>query len=128
MLDINAYKSKKKELGITFEVLSQLSGVPVQTLHNIFRGHTTTPRIDTVQAIERALGLSPTFTQEETGQISTTSPATGVSLTEKEKRLLMAFNELIEEMQDYILESTEKLAAKQRELRGEKPAKTTKWA
>lgn len=65
MLDINAYKSKKKELGITFETLSQLSGVPVQTLHNIFRGHTATPRIDTVQAIERALGLSPTFTEEE---------------------------------------------------------------
>lgn len=65
MIDVAAYKSKKKELGITFEELSKLSGVPVQTLHNIFRGHTTTPRIDTVQAIERALGLEPTFTDEE---------------------------------------------------------------
>jgi transcriptional regulator with XRE-family HTH domain len=59
------YKDKKKELGYTFEVLSQKSGVPIQTLHNIFRCQTTTPRIDTVQAIERALGLAPTFTDEE---------------------------------------------------------------
>ena len=65
MLDIVSYKNRKKELGMTFEDLSNLSGVPVQTLHNIFRGHTTTPRIDTVQAIERALGLAPTFTDEE---------------------------------------------------------------
>ena len=69
MIDVAAYKSKKKELGITFEELSKLSGVPVQTLHNIFRGHTTTPRIDTVQAIERALGLeSPQWTEEERAQ------------------------------------------------------------
>lgn len=65
MVNISIYKSKKKELGYTFETLSQKSGVPIQTLHNIFRGQTTTPRIDTVQAIERALGLAPTFTEEE---------------------------------------------------------------
>lgn len=65
MVNISIYKDKKKELGYTFEVLSQKSGVPIQTLHNIFRGQTTTPRIDTVQAIERALGLAPTFTEEE---------------------------------------------------------------
>ena len=67
MIDVAAYKSKKKELGITFEELSKLSGVPVQTLHNIFRGHTTTPRIDTVRAIERALVL---YTERNANSVS----------------------------------------------------------
>lgn len=58
MVNLNTYKQKKKELGLTFDQLSKMSGVPLQTLHNIFRGHTQNPRIDTMQAIEEALGLS----------------------------------------------------------------------
>ena len=56
-MDIRILKKRKKELKFTFEELSQKSGVPIQTLHNIFRGHTVNPRVDTMQAIERALGI-----------------------------------------------------------------------
>lgn len=56
-MDIQTLKARKKELNLTFEELSQRSGVPIQTLHNIFRGHTVNPRVDTMQAIERALGI-----------------------------------------------------------------------
>lgn len=57
-MDISQLKKAKNDLGLTFEELSIKCGVPIQTLHNIFRGHTKNPRIDTMQAIEEALGLS----------------------------------------------------------------------
>lgn len=130
MIDIDLWNRRRKELKLSLYDIAEETQIGISTIKDIFRGKRTTPRIDTVEAIEKVLGITrdPPQSPQKTGQISTSSPATGVSLTEKEKRLLMAFNELIEEMQDYILESTEKLAAKQRELRGEKPAKTTKWA
>lgn len=48
--------SKKKELGLTFDELSEKSGIPKRTILGVFRKEVTTPRIDTVQAIERARG------------------------------------------------------------------------
>ena len=96
MIDIATYKSKKKELGITFEELSKLSGVPVQTLHNIFRGHTTTPRIDTVQAIERALGLAPTFTDEE--RALGLSDNHLIALSDEDRELINLFAEAEEKL------------------------------
>ena len=66
-MDISILKQKKKEMNLTFSALSDASGVPIQTLHNIFRGHTENPRVDTLEAIERALGLDkgPEWTEEE---------------------------------------------------------------
>lgn len=37
-----------KAKGITQIKLSEISGVPLQTLHNFFRGHTAHPHIDTM--------------------------------------------------------------------------------
>ena len=62
---IQYYKDYLKQKNITYEKLSEMSGIPLNTLKNIFRGKTEHPRIDTIQAIERALGLAPTFTDEE---------------------------------------------------------------
>ena len=64
-------KAKRKELKITFDELSSKSGIPLRTLENIFHGITKNPRIDTMQAIEKALGLSadenePTFDRTPT--------------------------------------------------------------
>ena len=58
MVDIERLKQAKKKLRITYEELSASSGVPISTLYDIFRGVTTDPRASTLQAIERALGLS----------------------------------------------------------------------
>lgn len=57
-MDIEQLKKIMKEKGITQIELAKLSGVPLQTLRYIFSGRTPNPRIDTMQAIEKALGLN----------------------------------------------------------------------
>lgn len=57
-MDIQQIKNVIKSKGITYENLSLMSGIPLNTLKNIFRGKTQNPRIDTMQAIEKALGLN----------------------------------------------------------------------
>ena len=56
-MDIAEIKTFMKEHKITYGDLSKKSGVPESTLKNIFAGFTKNPRIDTMQAIERALGI-----------------------------------------------------------------------
>ena len=46
---------RKKELGLTTEQLSQLSGVPVGTINKILSGETRSPRYDTLRALESVL-------------------------------------------------------------------------
>ena len=83
--------------------MSALSGLPVRTLEDVLSGRTKNPRIDTMEAIERALGITG-------GNSPLENAVVGETLTEKEKRLLGAFKGLIEPMQDYIIEMVEKLA------------------
>ena len=52
---INEYK---KKLGITTEELSNLSGVPVGTVNKILSGATKDPKLETLKAIARVLGLT----------------------------------------------------------------------
>ena len=76
---------------MTYEELSQKSGIPLRTLENIFHGITKNPRIDTMQAIETALGL--TATQEQT-------------LSVEEKQLVSLIAELtddeVKELSNYV--------------------------
>lgn len=48
----------KKRLGLTTEELSKRSGVPVGTLNKILSGATRDPKLETLKAIARVLGLS----------------------------------------------------------------------
>ena len=48
----------KKKLGLTTEELSDKSGVPVGTLNKILSGATKDPKLETLKAIARVLGLS----------------------------------------------------------------------
>lgn len=57
-MNIEELKKKKKELKMTFEELSKKTDIAVSTLKEIFRGATKSPRIDTMEAIERALDIS----------------------------------------------------------------------
>ncbi|PJJ27744.1 helix-turn-helix domain-containing protein [Lacrimispora celerecrescens] len=52
---INEYK---KKLGLTTEELSERSGVPIGTLNKILSGVTRDPKLETLKAIARVLGLS----------------------------------------------------------------------
>lgn len=56
-MDIKQWKMRQKELKMTYQQIADKAGVSKRTIEDIFRGYTLTPRIDTVQAIERALGL-----------------------------------------------------------------------
>lgn len=91
---IHDYKKHLKQIGMTYEQLSEKSGIPLNTLKNIFRGKTEHPRIDTVQAIERALGLTTDETQK--------SPQD--ELSEGEKMLLDLFNRVPEDKQELVLQ------------------------
>lgn len=58
MLTIQEIKDYMKANKIGYATLSEKSGVPIGTLKSIFSFRTPTPRIDTIEAIERALGLT----------------------------------------------------------------------
>lgn len=91
---IHDYKQHLKQIGMTYEQLSEKSGIPLNTLKNIFRGKTEHPRIDTVQAIERALGITTEETQK--------SPQD--ELSEGEKMLLDLFNRVPDDQQELVLQ------------------------
>lgn len=57
-MDIMEIKKYLKEHKITYKMLAEMSGVPESTLKNIFGGFTPNPRMDTIEAIERALGIN----------------------------------------------------------------------
>lgn len=52
-MTIQEMKDKKAELGYTYEQISELSGVPLGTVQKIFCGVTSSPRYDTLQALEK---------------------------------------------------------------------------
>ena len=57
-MTIEQIKDYMKREKITQIELSEKSGIPLQTLRKIFSGIVRNPRIDTMQAIEKALGVS----------------------------------------------------------------------
>lgn len=57
MYDLNTWKQRKRELKITLDDISKQTGISISTIKDIFRGATYAPRLDTVQAIEKVLGL-----------------------------------------------------------------------
>lgn len=66
-IDIAEIKQIMKQKSITQVMISQQTGIPIRTLNDIFRGKTTNPRIDTMQAILSAVGLEeekPTLAQQ----------------------------------------------------------------
>lgn len=54
---IEFLKTLAKEKNITYDQIASRSNIPISTVKKVFSGITKTPRIDTVQAIERALEL-----------------------------------------------------------------------
>lgn len=56
-MNIETLKKRKKELGLTNQQLSQISGVSLGTINKIFSGATKSPQFDTMNALISALGL-----------------------------------------------------------------------
>ena len=66
MVNIERWKKRKKELGWTLDDIAEKSGISRRTVARVFSGNPKypDPTYNTVQAIERALGLSE-WTAEE---------------------------------------------------------------
>ncbi len=88
-MDIDYIKSVMKYKKITQPELSAISGIPLNTLKCIFSGRTPNPRIDTVEAIEKALGL----------QNEKTPP----QLSDGEQKLIELFRLVPQDQQDLVL-------------------------
>ena len=91
MANIEELKARRKELRITFEDLSIKSGIPLRTLENIFHGVTKHPRIDTMQAIERALGIGEIEQTQELSSEEKEFASLVSQLTEEDRKELARF-------------------------------------
>lgn len=58
MYDLQVWKIRKKELKLTLDDIAERTGISISTIKDIFRGATYAPRVDTVEAIERVLGIN----------------------------------------------------------------------
>lgn len=52
-MTVEEMKKKKQEKGYTYARMAELSGVPLGTIQKIFSGETTSPRYDTLKALEQ---------------------------------------------------------------------------
>ena len=57
-MDLTRWKEAKKRKKLTIAEIAVRADLPKGTVQNIFAGYVPSPRLDTVQSIERALGLS----------------------------------------------------------------------
>lgn len=93
-MNLEIWKKAKKSLGITFDELAEKTNISVSTLKDIFRGKTYAPRIDTVQSIEKALGINSAWTDDDyQNGVSLTKK---VSITPIEEDLLDAFRPFLQ--------------------------------
>lgn len=116
MVNINLWNKTRKEQKITLDLLSVKSGIPLNTLKNVFSGRTKTPRIDTVQAIERALGLAPTFTDEERALgLSENHP---IALSDDDRELITLFAEAEEKFGKTYVQAIKKMVRLQIDTKG----------
>lgn len=67
-MEIQAIKKYLKENHITYEELAEKSNLSISTIKKIFSGISQYPRIDTMQAIENALGITSQWTEAEIAQ------------------------------------------------------------
>ena len=57
-MTVQEMRERKKELGFTYSQIAELSGVPLGTVQKVLGGITTTPRYETLMALEQVLGES----------------------------------------------------------------------
>ena len=67
-MTIQEMRDRKRELGFSYEQLSELSGIPCSTIQKIFGGTTRYPRRVTIAALEKVLKGADTTSDHETDQ------------------------------------------------------------
>lgn len=66
-MNLEKWKQAKQEKHLSYEDIAKLTGYSRSTITNIFCGYIEYPRFETIQAIERALGITtePNLTAEQ---------------------------------------------------------------
>ena len=72
-MTIKELQERKKNLGLSNETLSAMSGVPVTTIQKIFSGTTTSPRLTTMQKLEAV--LAPRSPRDIINSVSDDAPS-----------------------------------------------------
>ena len=54
-MTIEEMRQRKRELGYTNQMIAERSGIPLSTVQKVFAGATSSPRRDTIEALERVL-------------------------------------------------------------------------
>lgn len=86
----------KRKLNLTTEELSERSGVPVGTLNKILSGATKDPKLETLKAIARVLGLTLNDFDDEPHPASTLAAHfDGNEYTEEELKEIYSFAEYV---------------------------------
>ena len=82
----------KKKLNMTTEELSERSGVPVGTLNKILSGATKDPKLETLKAIAKVLGLTLNDFDDELSDVNTIAAHfDGTEYTEEQLDRIKAF-------------------------------------
>ena len=97
-MDVSIYKKILKEKRMTYEDLAQKTGLSLGCIKRIMAGIARYPRIDSIEAIENALGISSTITPEG-------ETASEPLLTTEEKELLSLFRQLSPYLQGLTLDT-----------------------
>lgn len=89
---INEYK---KKMGLTTEELSKLSGVPIGTLNKILSGATKDPKLETLKAIAKVLGLTLNDFDDDQTNLAMAAHFNGDNFTEDEWEDIRAYAEFV---------------------------------
>lgn len=101
MEHLQKWRERKKQLGLTNQDIANLSGLPLRTVEQIMCGKVKHPRLDTVRAIEKALGLDEKTPSDE-------------ELSEGERELMEMVSQLTDEEIREIAQFIEFLVSKRK--------------
>ena len=91
-MNLEYWKKIKKQNKLTIEEIAKRAELPKGSVQNIFAGYVKSPRIDTVEAIEKALGIRQEITPEE--RTAGASETKKISITPIEDEMLYLFREI----------------------------------
>lgn len=95
---LNLWRKRKKELKLTNKELALKANLPLRTVEQVMCGRVSSPRLDTVQAIERALEI---ISDSSAIKITPEDRTLGVrdtikiSVTPEEEEILYLYREIV---------------------------------
>ena len=104
-MDTTQLNERRKQIGLSLEDVAKAANLPKSTVEKILFGVVKYPRIDTMQAIEKALGLDKTQEERELKELY-------AGATEEKKQLFDLIMSLSDEQVDKLTEFADFLISK----------------